>query len=396
MTTRREPTPTPGKRTVVLLASYTPSLVNFRGALIRRLVAHGHRVLAVGPPDDLWRSRVEATGAEFHPIAFDRTGTNVIGDLRYARAVRQLIQREHGEVVLAYTAKPIIWGIPAARKGGATVRVSLVTGLGHLFRSDARWDAYAAVGRRLYRRALSASTAVRFQNPDDQADFTRQGLVSSSKSSIVAGSGVDLDHYRPVDPPGEPPIRFLLIARLLASKGIRDFVEAARIVRMRRDDCQFDLVGPFDPNPAGLRREEVDEWVAEGVVNYCGPIEDVRPALANCHVYVLPSYREGTPRSVLEAMAMRRPIITTDVPGCRATTAQGVNGLLVPPRAPEALAAAMIRLADDPALRERMGAASLALARQTYDVELVNDEMMDALGLSQGRANGPCDAEETV
>ncbi|MDX1541447.1 MAG: glycosyltransferase, partial [Geminicoccaceae bacterium] len=206
--------------------------------------------------------------------------------------------------------------------------------------------------------------------------------VRAEQSVLINGSGVDLRQFSPAPFPATPT--FLLIARFLVEKGVRDFVEAARLVRSRHPNVRFVLVGgPDEANPSSIGRAELQGWLDEGIVENPGWLDDVRPAIAASSVYVLPSYyREGTPRTILEALAMGRPVVTTDAPGCRETVRHGVNGWLVPPRDPKALAAALLTFLDDPEPVARMGAESLALAREKYDVDKVNDVMLAAMDLA--------------
>lgn len=372
-----------GPRTVAILAGYAPSIVNFRGVLVESISACGHRVVAIAPPERGWADRIAALGAAYVPIEFGRSSIDPIGDLRARREIGRVLKERRVDVLLAYTIKPIVHGIPAAASAGVPSRVALVTGLGYAFGQEGlKQKLVAAVAGRLYRTALHRATAVRFQNPDDQELFEDRGYVAPGSSAVVAGSGVDLAAFPAVSPPDSSGVRFLLVARLLAEKGVREFVQAARAVHAERPDTSFHIVGPTDPNPLAIRVDEIHRWRNEGIVNIHPATDDVRSHFAACDVYVLPSYyREGTPRTVLEAMATGRPIITTDAPGCRETTIDGENGFLVPPKHADALADAMMRLIDDPALRRRMGQRSREIAEAKYDVHKVNVEMMRAMGL---------------
>lgn len=219
-----------------------------------------------------------------------------------------------------------------------------------------------------------------FQNQDDQALFRRLRLVSRGREThVINGSGVDLDRFSPMPVP--EGASFLMIARLLKDKGIREFAEAAERLKARHPEIPITLVGDFDPSPDSLSREALDELIRCGI-DYKGHLADVRPAIAASSVYVLPSYREGTPRSVLEAMAMGRAIITTDAPGCRETVRPGENGFLVRPRDAGSLYEAMMRFVDEPAFARRMGEASRKLAEAKYDVKQVNANLLRYAGLS--------------
>lgn len=366
---------------VVVVSSYAPSLLNFRGPLLRELVAAGHEVHACAPDvgGDL-REELGRIGVRVHETPLDRQGTGVFRDIRYLLALRRLIREIRPGLVVTYTIKPNIWGAFAARLCDVP-SVAMVTGLGYAFIASGRFrQRLSRLGATvLYRLATSCNRVVVFQNPDDRDDFITAGcLADSSKARLVNGSGVDCDHYAPAPLPHAPV--FLMIARLLKNKGVREYGEAA--VRLKRSHpmARCLLVGYFEEGPDGIDRSDLERWIAGGL-EYAGKLDDVRPALAACSVYVLPSYREGTPRSVLEAMAIGRPVITSDAPGCRETVVDGLNGFLVPVGDAESLHERMARLADDPDLRGSMAAESLRIVRKKYDVDTVNRTLLQHLGL---------------
>ena len=255
----------------LLLASYAPSLINFRGPLIRDLRAAGHRV-SVGAPDISAgpRARLEAMGAEVHETPLRRTGIGILADLRYGRALHRLMRRIRPDIVLTYTIKPNIWGAFAASRAGVP-SVAMVTGLGYAFTDGGtrslRQRLVRGVARRLYRAATRRNRRVIFQNPDDRDDFLKQGcLADPSKIALVDGSGVDLKHFQLAAPLSEPV--FLMIARLLVSKGVREYAEAARSIRERHPQARFVLVGPEDGGPDAIDRGEVAGWVDDGVIDW--------------------------------------------------------------------------------------------------------------------------------
>jgi glycosyltransferase involved in cell wall biosynthesis len=368
----------------IVVSNMAESLVNFRGPLIRELRAAGHEVVAVAPEaTDPVVEVLADRGVRYVSIPMARTSIAPLDDLTYARRLFGLFRRERPDVVFAYTIKPTVYATVAARLAGVPTRVAMVNGLGYAFGSAGmRQKLVGMAASLLYRAAGAAATEVVFQNPDDRDEFTRRGLVPARKTRVVAGSGIDLARFEAQPLPEGAPT-FLLIARLIRDKGVVDFVDAARIVRERHPEARFQLLGPLDPGaPGAIDQATLDAWAAEGVVAYLGTTRDVRPLLAAATVFVLPSYyREGTPRTALEALATGRAVVTTDLPGCRETVVDGENGDLVPARDPQALAAALTRYVVEPDRARRFGASSRALAESKFDVHRVNADMRDAMGL---------------
>lgn len=370
-------------RKVLIVGSFAPSLTRFRGPFIAAMVKAGHSVVAVAPEiDTATAEAVQKLGAEVREIAFRNASLNPFGLLESIRAMRGLIRQEKPDVLIAYTIKPVIAAALAGRAEGVPTIVSLITGAGYAFTggSEPKRVVSRLAASLLYKIALKRSDVIIFQNRDDEALFRQLGLVPRGRETgIVNGSGVDLDYFSPAPLPEHTS--FLMISRLLRDKGIREFAEAAKRLKAAHPEVPIVLVGDFDPSPDSLSQAELDELIRCGI-DYKGHVDDVRPAIAGCSVYVLPSYREGTPRSVLEALAMGRAIITTDAPGCRETVEHGVNGLLVRPRDAESLYEAMLRMAESPDLAPKMGAASRKLAESKYDVREVNSKLMRYAGLS--------------
>ncbi|MEX0606021.1 MAG: glycosyltransferase family 4 protein [Marinobacter sp.] len=371
--------------TFLLIASFPDSLIKFRGPLLQALLAKGFDVHVAAPDmdraEDIYRE-LAFLGVTLHKIRLKRTGTNPVADLGTMAELWRLMRRIRPEYVLGYTIKPVIYGSLAAWLAGVPNRFALITGLGYAFTGEASGNrgVLRELIQRLYRLALSKTQKVFFQNPDDEALFQELGLLPSTiPSCVVNGSGVDVADYSVKPMPLEPS--FLLIARLLGNKGVREYAQAAKQVKKLHPKASFKLVGWIDKNPDAIGQRELDEWVKSGTLEFLGKLADVRPAIANCSVYLLPSYREGTPRTVLEAMATGRPIITTDAPGCRETVRDGDNGILVPVKAVEELANAMIRFIEEPELAERMGFRSRLIAEAKYDVHKVNELMLAEMGI---------------
>lgn len=285
-------------------------------------------------------------------------------------------------MVLAYTIKPVVYGMLAAALAGVPQRYALITGLGYAFiGGGGRRALLGSIAKGLYAVALRQASKVIFQNPDDRDLFRRTRLVPRmARVHIVNGSGIDTRRFTPAPLPAGQVV-FLMIARLLGDKGVREYAEAARELKKRYPNFVARLVGWIDSNPDAIAQAELDGWIADGSVEFLGKLSDVRPAIADCSVYVLPSYREGTPRTVLEAMAMGRAVITTDAPGCRETVIDGDNGFLVEVRSVKALARAMEKVILEPALAAQMGQRSRLLAERKYDVRKVNDDLLEAMGI---------------
>ncbi|PHS64619.1 MAG: glycosyltransferase family 1 protein [Thalassobium sp.] len=368
---------------VLLVAGYAESLVTFRGDLIKRMLNSNIEIHVACPGINLSiQDSLMKNGVILHDIPLKRTGTNPIEDIKSLFALRHIMRDINPDAVLAYTIKPVIYGMLAASMASVPRRFALITGLGYAFTGSAKGirGVIRGIVRRLYKAALLQSNIVFFQNPDDAALFKKLGIIGANiPTRIVNGSGVDTAQYAVTALP-ETPV-FLLIARLLGDKGVREYAKAAQLVKQKYPAVCFDLVGWIDENPDAIRQQELDEWIAAGVVNFKGKLSDVRPAIAASSVYVLPSYREGTPRTVLEAMAMGRAIITTDAPGCRETVQDGVNGKLVAVKSVVELADAMIEIIENPELIRQYGKNSRLIAEEKYDVHKVNSFMLNEMGL---------------
>jgi glycosyltransferase involved in cell wall biosynthesis len=365
---------------ILILSSLSWSLVNFRGALIAQMAAEGHDVVACAPdaePEVV--ATLSSMGVRFRLTRMARAGTNPIRDLVTLAGYVRLTWEERPDVVVAYTQKPIIYGGFATRFFGQVRFYAIMSGLGYVF-SD---EAATRRGLRrlvsvLYRAGVRHARCIFVFNGDDRRTMLANGIIDDrQRVAQVPGSGVDVRHYaaRPM-PSGA--MTFLMMGRLMRDKGVGEYVAAARQVRARWPETRFLLLGRAETeNPTGYTVEEMQAWQDEGLVEMLAETRDVRPCLASAHVFVLPSYyREGLPRTILEALATGRPVITTDMPGCREPIEQGRNGFLVPPRDVDALSNAMERLLECPALLQPMGEAARRSAVDIYDVERVNRQLL--------------------
>ena len=386
---------------IIVIGGNVHSLVQFRGDMIQQMVEDGNEVFAMAPATDLEgeaanlmtravSTKLQTIGVPYLPIPLNRTGINPVKDLHTIFWLSRKMTELKPDVVLAYTMKPVIYGSIAARLAGVADIYSMITGLGYVFTGESRRQRLLArIVIVLYKIALTFNRKIYFMNPDDRELFRKlQILADYSKTVLIHGSGVNIEHFS-CKPPQTRELVFLIIARLLWDKGIGEFVSAARLVKAKYPAARFQIVGPFDNNPSAIRRSDVAAWQTEGVIEYLGATADVRPYLENASVYVLPSYREGTPRSVLEAMAMGRPVVTTDAPGCRETVVDGVNGFLVPVRDSEALAAAMENFCRDQNIIATMGRKGREIAEARYDVHKVNHTILRPMDLDRFRAQCP-------
>jgi glycosyltransferase involved in cell wall biosynthesis len=364
---------------IILVSRCAWTLYNFRSGLMRALKHKGATVIGGGSGGDGFEPQIEALGVPFTPLPVAKKAINPPADVHLLYTLYRWYRRERPQVVHHFTIKPVIYGSLAARLAGVPRVVNTVTGLGFVFteermawlRRPVEWQ---------YRLALACAHFTFFQNPDDLEFFRVHRLVKARNSGLLPGSGVDCQLFTPgalTNPPPKERLTFLMVARLLREKGVYEFVEAARRVKSDFPETQFQLLGKRDErNPTVVSRVDLNRWQAEGIVTWMGQVADVRPIVAKADVVVLPSYREGTPRSLLEAAAMGKPLITTDTVGCREVVDDGVNGVLVPVKDSEVLAQAMVHLIDHPEVRECMGNAGREKMEREFDERMVIEKTL--------------------
>ena len=370
---------------VVVLSSLAFSLINFRGRLLEAMRKAGHEVVAVAPDDDpKVRARLAEMGVRFRTVPMARTGTNLFADLNTISGYAKLLREEAPDRVVAYTQKPIIYGGIACRIAGVKRFYALMSGLGYLFSEAASGRRLLkSVFCRLYRAGLKRAERIFVFNSDDRPDMIAAGIVDPSSPVLeVPGSGVDLERFVHAPLP-EGPLHFLMIGRLMRDKGIWEYAEAAQAIAARHPDVRFSLIGRIEPsNPTGLQEADLQRLKRDYPVDLIDETDDVPAFLAKCHVFVLPTYyREGLPRTILEALAVGRAIVTTDMPGCRDAVTDGVNGFLVAPRDAQSLTQAMEKLVADEGLVRQMSKRSRQLAEDVYDVRRVNHLLMQEMEL---------------
>ncbi|MDD4873771.1 MAG: glycosyltransferase family 4 protein [Dehalococcoidales bacterium] len=389
--------------TCLFIGVIPSSLVNFRGTLIETMLAKGVKVCAAANGrDSNTEAKLLAMGVQYFPLHIARTGINPLADIVTIFDLICLMRRVKPDIVMSHTIKPVIYGGFVARLCGVRKVFSMIEGLGSVFMpyESSIQALYSIIAKMLYRIGLIASKRVFFLNPDDLNQFVTEGYVSRQKAVLLNGIGIDLVYYTKEEMPEPSRLRFLMIARLLKDKGVREYIAAAKIVCASYQNVEFILAGDLDDNPSSIKQKELDLWQRDRIVNHAGWVDDVRPLIRSCHIFILPSYyREGTPRTSLEAMATGRAIITTDMPGCRETVDMSVdesvwkkeedvsklkigrNGIMVPPKDVESLAAAMkffFRHQEQIAI---MGNESRHYAEERYDIHKVNIIILREMGL---------------
>jgi glycosyltransferase involved in cell wall biosynthesis len=367
--------PNPPPRKIILFANTDWYLYNFRRSLALALKQQGHDVLLISPPG-AYGDKLRALGLRWEPVPMDRRSLNPLREARLLAWLVALFRRERPSLVHGFTIKCAVYGSLAARLAGVPARVNAVAGMGYVFTSnDLKARLLRPVVRTLMHAALDGRQArLVLQNPDDVALFERAGFVDKSRIRLIPGSGVDCSRFTAGCGvrDASQPLRVLLASRLLWDKGVAEYIAAARQLKGEGRAIRFLLAGDPDPgNPAAVPESELQGWVADGTVEWLGHVDDMPALFARTDIVVLPSYREGLPKGLIEAAACALPLVTTDVPGCREVVTDGVDGLLVPARDAAALAQAIARLQDDPALARRLGEAARTKALAQFDERVV-------------------------
>ena len=365
-----------GQPRLLFVAGDDGFFLSHRMPIARAARDAGFAVAVACPVADHAKS-IRAEGMRVLAIPLTRGRISPLADLGTLAALVRICRAERPDIVHAVAMKPVLYGSAAARLAGVPAVVGALTGLGYVFSSS---DIKARMLRPLVRRALRwalgdrRSTCI-VQNPDDAAFVAGLG-IERRLIAVIPGSGVDTKRFAP-SPEPEGPVRVAMVSRLLWDKGVREFVEAARLARARNPNLRFALIGAADEgNPAAVPLAQLEGWQAEGVVDWQGHRDDIPAVWRESHIAVLPSYREGLPKALLEAASCGRPMVAADAPGSREIARDGESGLLVPPRDSAALAAAILRLADDPAMRARLGTAGRALVESEFSEERIAAETL--------------------
>lgn len=366
---------------IAVLSSHTQSLFWFRMDMMKEFINKGHKVIALGAdPEADWKDKFRELNIDYRQLYVKRNSLNPFKDLKTFKELSKFMKIEKPDKVFAYQAKTVLYGSIAGRINGITEIYPLIAGLGSIYRGRGlRNKAIKTIMVLEYWIACKCSKKVLFQNNDDKNEFINNGLIKEDKTVIINGSGVNLEKFKPAPLPPKPA--FLFIGRLIKDKGVIEYLEACKEIKKEYPYVRCLLVGPYDSNPSALKPEELQPYIDNKIVEYYGEQSDVRPFIAQCSTYVLPSYHEGTPKTVLEAMAMGRSIITSNAPGCKETVTDGLNGYLVDVKDVQGLINRMKHFICNPNTSREMGAASLKIAKEKYDVRVVNQVIMQTMGL---------------
>ncbi len=366
---------------ILVISPKNKTVYNFRGDLIKAMIANGHEVHVIGPTKDFMDEIMGLGIKSFIELPFVKDNVSVKGDLKYCIQVTKIVKEVAPDVVFAYNIKPNIYGSIAAARAGVKHIFALVAGMGRVFASNSmKAKIVRFIVGMLYRYAFKKCDKVMFQNTDDLNKFVDYGYLPMEKTEHVDGSGVNMERFAFTELPKDNV--FLMVGRIIKEKGVFEYCKAARIVKNKYPDARFVLLGGFDSSMGAVKPEDIQEYIQDGTIEFPGEAKDVVPFIKECRYFVLPTYYcEGLPRTILEAMSVGRPIITTDWPGCRDAVTNGENGILVEPKNVEQLAEKIIELIENPEAVERMSQNALERCKTTYDVNVVNKKMLDIMGL---------------
>ena len=364
------------RKKILLIGNVGFTITNFRSELIEDFLKNGFDVVVVCK-QDFYTDQFKGLNIVYYNIPLKRHGVNPFFEIKTFNALRKIIKKEKPDIVINYTIKPNIYGSIAAKINHVPVICSNITGLGFVFTGkNLKRKIFRQIIKPFYYLALKTNKLVFFENKDDGILFEKLHLVDPKKIVFINGAGVNTDRFFPQGIEKEEA-SFILVSRLLWDKGIREYVEASRILKQKYNHAKFYILGPFDENPSAIPKHIIESWEKEGIISYLGSTTDVRPFLAKSMVSVLPSYREGTPKAILEAMAMGLAVVTTDVPGCRDTVTPGVTGYLVEAENSYSLSQAMEKFILNPALANEMGLNGIELIKQKFDIHTVNRTIYD-------------------
>lgn len=366
------------EKKIVIISPKTKTLINFRGDLIKSILEKGYEVVAIGPDRD-YEKELEALGVKLIILDLKKDNTNMLGDIKYLFGLKRILKAENPNIVFSYTIKPVIYGSIAGRWCGIKKIYPMITGLGRIYTGDGtKVKLIRLITSFLYKISFKGCSKVIFQNNDDMILFVKNKIISKEKTVKIDGSGVNMKKFIPSNLP--KPLVFLMISRIIKEKGVMEYLEAAKAVKEKYPETKFILLGGFDNSIGALNEKDIYPYIKQKVIEFPGETKDVVPYLRECSVFVLPTYyREGIPRTILEAMACAKPVITTDWVGCKEAVSNNENGFLIPIKNSEVLAKKMIYLIENFDIAQKMGKRSIEICKEKFDVDIINKKMLEIM-----------------
>lgn len=360
---------------ILVISPKNKTVFNFRGDLIKDMILKGHEVSVTGPNQDYMEDVMALGVKSFYEVPFVKDNANVFSDLTYLKRLNKVVKNIRPDMIFGYTIKPVIYGSIAGRINKVKNIHMMVTGLGRVYTSD-NWKTKIVrfITKILYRIAFKSCTKVIFQNKDDIEEFVQEKYLPRKKTELVNGSGVNMKRFQKKEFPNT--ITFLMVSRVIREKGVMEYCQAARALKEEYKDIRCVLLGGFDSSIGALKEEDIAPYIQDGSIEFPGEVKSPEDFYYQSSVFVLPSYyREGLPRTILEAMACGRAVITTDWPGCREAIEQGKNGILVPIKNSEALKNAMEQFVANKGQAIEMGECAYCLCKEKFEVSIINAQM---------------------
>lgn len=364
---------------ILIVSPKNKTVFNFRGDLIKDMISCGHEVVVIGPNNEFVDEIYNLGVSRFIEVPLVKDNTSVGGDLAYLKRLKMVMKEEKPDLVFSYTIKPVIYGSIAAKAAKVKNICAMVTGLGRVYTSNGlKTKLIRIITKHLYKKAFKSCNTVIFQNSDDLKTFVESKYLPSEKGKLVNGSGVNMSRFKQTPLPEK--LSFLMVGRIIKEKGVFEYCEAAKLVKEKHPEVRFVLLGGFDNSIGAIKPEDIHSYINEGIVEFPGETKDPVSYYQQSTVFVLPSYyREGLPRTILEAMSCGRPVITTNWPGCKEPIQDGLNGFIVEIKNPSQLAEKMLAIINNQQLLEKMATNAFITCKTRFEVSVINKRMKELL-----------------